>query len=102
MLRMPKYKYYFAVSDFMILSVSFIIAANIIVSEKPISQEILSTTEFFLFIALSVTVIYLFDRNNLYEINVILKRSLHLTALVKSLFFAAVTTSAIFIIFYFR
>ncbi|RPI65872.1 MAG: sugar transferase [Ignavibacteriales bacterium] len=102
MLRMPKYKYYFAISDFMILSVSFIIAANIIVSEKPKSQEILSTTEFFLFIALSVTVIYLFDRNNLYKINVILKRSLHLTALVKSLFFAVVTTSVIFIIFYFR
>jgi exopolysaccharide biosynthesis polyprenyl glycosylphosphotransferase len=97
MTRMPKYKYYFAISDFMILSVSFLISAYLMGRNK--TPEIPVQTVF-LILLLSVTILFVFEKNNLYKINVILKRTVHIAALLKSLFFASLMTFIVFILFY--
>jgi len=100
MLRMPRYKYYFAISDFMILSVAFILSAYIITLSISVdfTETGLSLPIFYLFITFSVLVIYIFDKNHLYKINVILMRTVHTTALLKSLLFASAITFVFFIL----
>jgi exopolysaccharide biosynthesis polyprenyl glycosylphosphotransferase len=102
MIRMPKYKYYFALSDFIVLSVSFLISAYLMGKNKTVGmpQTGIPIPEIVLFLVLSVSTLYVFEKNNLYKINVILKRTVHITALSKSLFFASFMTFTAFILFY--
>jgi exopolysaccharide biosynthesis polyprenyl glycosylphosphotransferase len=102
MTRMPKYKYYFAISDFMILSVSFLFSALLMGRNKTsgIIDVVIPVPTFIIFLMLSVSILYVFEKNNMYKISVILKRTVHLTALLKSLFFSALMTFMVFILFY--
>jgi exopolysaccharide biosynthesis polyprenyl glycosylphosphotransferase len=102
MIRMPKYKYYFALSDFMILSVSFLFSAYLMGKSKTplLPENGIPAVEIILFLVLSLTTLYVFDKNNLYKINVILKRRVHITGLLKSLFFASVITFMVFLLLY--
>jgi exopolysaccharide biosynthesis polyprenyl glycosylphosphotransferase len=102
MIRMPKYKYYFAISDLIVVSISFIVSSYILARNTSLEffKSGNAVHTLLLLLVLSGTVIYLFDRNNLYKINIILKRTVHMTALIKSLVFASLITFIVFIFFY--
>jgi exopolysaccharide biosynthesis polyprenyl glycosylphosphotransferase len=97
MFKLPKYKYYFALSDLLILSVSFLFAASITYQNSAFDgNEILVSSLIGIFIMVSL--VFIFELNSLYKIHLILSRSAHLTALVKALFIGMLYIVSIFFI----
>ncbi len=91
-MKYPRYKYVFAIFDFIIIMASFacskFITANIL-NRKVILDENQILTYFTLFI-FSLIFIFIFQNNNLYKINIFLTRALQLTALMKSFLFGTI------------
>lgn len=88
----PRYKYIFAISDFLSVFASFILShyvtadilnKNVYVNEN----EILTYLTFFVY---SSIFIFIFQNNNLYKINVFLTRAPHLTGLMKSFLYGTI------------
>ncbi len=91
MFKLPKYKYYFAVSDIILLTISFLFAGYIFeVLNKVSHGESLYAVQTFIILFLVLSFILIFEFNNLYKIHLILSQAAHLTALVKSLFFGII------------
>ncbi len=91
MFKLPKYKYYFALSDIILLTVSFLFAGYIFeVLNKVSHGQNIYTAQTIIILFLVLSFILIFEFNNLYKIHLILSQAAHLTALVKSLFFGII------------
>jgi len=98
MLQFPKYKYYFAIFDFIILWLSFIITAFIIYQYNNLDLAEFfnpSVNSILLFFFYSIVFIFIFQYNGLYKLNIILIRSAHLAAVIQSIFYGFVTVIVI-------
>ena len=88
--KIPKYKFYFAFADLIVLTISFISAAYLVRYDKSLSLldfVDLSYPILLLFLIATLFFILIFQINGLYKINIILNRSAHLTAVIKSLYY---------------
>ncbi len=90
MFRMEKYKYLFVVSDFLILTVALLASILLFQHKISVSGEILNFNIGFilLIIGLTFSFLFVFGANNLYKINIIITRSAHLAALLKSFWYS--------------
>ncbi len=85
-MKYPRYKYIFAVSDFIVIFFSFIISEHItadFLNRNVITYE----NEFLTFLTFSVftfVFIFLMQNNYLYKINILLTRAPQVTAIIKS------------------
>ena len=92
MRKIPKYKYFFAVSDFLILAFSFLCSAYIVRQDTNLSViDFLKVSQsiLILFFILTQIFIFIFQINGVYRVNIILNRAAHLTAIIKSLYYGA-------------
>ena len=88
--KISKYKYIFALTDIIILVLSIIISSYIVSGlfniefgsnySKPLSSVLF-------FITLLISLFIVFNQNHLYKITIILTKSAHLTAVLKSLWY---------------
>lgn len=88
--KIPKYKFYFAFADLVVLTISFISAAYLVRYDKTLNIWgfiDLSYPILLLFLVATLFFILIFQINGLYKINIILNRSAHLTAVIKSLYY---------------
>ena len=88
--KIPKYKFYFAFADLVVLTISFISAAYLVRYDKSLNIWDfidLSYPILLLFLIATLFFILIFQINGLYKINIILNRSAHLTAVIKSLYY---------------
>src|ERR1035437_4921256 len=88
--KISKYKYIFALTDFIILVSSIIISSSIIKALFKIEFGTNYSKPFFsilFFIILQTSLYIIFNLNHLYKITVILTKSAHLTAVLKSLWY---------------
>jgi len=89
-LKYPGYKYFYAVTDFLILSLSFVLSNglyNIFYLSKPFGIFNLSGEEFALLIASNIVFILIFQYFHLYKINVFLTRSAQMITIIKSMLY---------------
>lgn len=88
MFKYPKYKFYYALTDFFILILSFLLSGElieIVYSKSEIHYNYFSfQTVAYYFIA-SVVFIFIFQYYNIYKMNVFLTRAVHLVQILKSL-----------------
>jgi exopolysaccharide biosynthesis polyprenyl glycosylphosphotransferase len=94
MKKIPIYKYFFAISDFLIAILCFLSAGFIVRRNSKLSLvEFLQISSEFLAIIffLALVILLIFEFNGLYKINVILPRSMHLARLIKSILYASGT-----------
>ncbi|HVO72967.1 MAG TPA: sugar transferase [Ignavibacteriaceae bacterium] len=93
MLKIPKYKTLFFVSDILILFVSFIITDIIIKQyhKKDVIEFLEPLNVVLLLISIAILYLFIFQYNGLYKINIILVRAAHLTAVFKSIFYGFIT-----------
>jgi len=90
MRKVPKYKYSYGLLDFLVISLSFILAAYIIRTNynSDFLQFLYNSAESLLiFIFFAAVFVFIFDFNDLYKINIILTRAAHVTSLAKSYFY---------------
>ncbi len=88
-MKYPRYKYVFALFDFIIIFFSFklseyitaeVLNKNVIIGEN----KFLTYLTFFVF---TLVFIFLFQNNYLYKINILLTRASHITGIIKSFLF---------------
>lgn len=86
MIKYPKYKYFYALADFFMLCASFI--ASEYISESLFHKKILADvdlpTTHLINILFSLFLVFIFQNNNLYKINIFLSRSSQLVSIIKS------------------
>jgi len=86
LIKYPKYKYFYALADFVILCVSFI--ASEYIAERIFHKRILADvdlpTTHLINVVFSLFLIFIFQNNNLYKINIFLSRSSQLVSIIKS------------------
>src|ERR1035437_9154439 len=88
--KISKYKYIFALTDFIILVSSIIISSSIIKVLFKIEFGTNYSKPFFsilFFIILQTSLYIIFNLNHLYKTTIILTKSAHLTAVIKSLWY---------------
>ncbi|MDQ7818404.1 MAG: sugar transferase [Melioribacteraceae bacterium] len=93
-MKLPSYKYYFAIFDILISLISFYEARAVVLIYK---KEIILADYYNLFgvsylfiswsILFSLILVFIFQNNNLYKINLFLSRSAQLTVIIKSILF---------------
>lgn len=85
-MKYPKYKFVFALFDFMVVFASFILAEFITaeVLEKNVLTDDNEALTYFTFFVFSCIFILIFQNNYLYRINIFLTRAKQLTAILKS------------------
>ncbi len=98
MTNVPKYKFYFAIADLVLVSLAFILASYLVRYDK--SLEILEFLKLAypvlsLFFIAAAFFIFIFQVNGLYKINVIFNRAAHLTAIIKSLYYGTLNVVVI-------
>ncbi len=100
MVRTTKYKYFFIASDLIIFSLMLYIflSASLTMHFIEVKREDYYTA-FFLISILLLILFLIYDLNNLYNIQVILIRSAHTTAIIKSYFYLSVIIIPFSIIF---
>ena len=102
MKKVPKYKFYFVIFDFLIIALSFQTTAIFVWKTNNLSFEYFFkpfSDIFLLFAFVSIIFILAFQYNGLYKINIILNKASHLTAVIKSLFFGILTVIVLSFIF---
>ncbi|MBS1513763.1 MAG: sugar transferase [Bacteroidetes bacterium] len=86
MIKYPKYKYFYAIADFLILCASFV--ASEYISERIFHKRILADvdlpTTHLINVIFSLFFIFIFQNNNLYKINIFLSRSSQIVSIIKS------------------
>lgn len=96
--KVPKYKFYFAVFDLLVLSSAFILAAFTVRYDSALdlfSFLRVSYPILILFFIAAAFFIFIFQINGLYKINVIFNRAAHLTAIIKSLYYGTLNVVVI-------
>ena len=102
MKKIPKYKFYFVIFDFLIVAFSFQTTAIFVWrTNNPSFENFFKPfwDIFILYVVVSIIFIFVFQYNGLYRINIILNKASHLTAVIKSLFFGILTIILISFIF---
>ena len=102
MKKIPKYKFYFIVFDFLILALSFQTTAIFVWKTNIPSFEYFFKPFFYIFILFAIVstiFVFIFQYNSLYKINIILNKASHLTSIVKSLFFGVLSIIVLSFIF---
>ena len=102
MKKIPKYKFYFVIFDFLIVALSFQTTAVFVWKTNNLSFEYFFKPFFdilLLFSIVSIIFLSIFQYNGLYKINIILNKASHLTAVIKSLFFGILTIIVLSFIF---
>ena len=102
MKKIPKYKFYFVIFDFLIIALAFQTTAIFVWKTNNLSFEYFFkpfSDIFLLFAFVSIIFILAFQYNGLYKINIILNKASHLTAVIKSLFFGILTVIVLSFIF---
>lgn len=92
MKKLPGYKYFFGISDFIVVFASFIMTAYYLRVDKSLPLlDFLFTIQSLLFVLfiLSLGFIVIFRFNGLYRINIILSRAGHLVNILKALYYGA-------------
>jgi len=86
LIKYPKYKYFYALADFFIICACFI--ASEYISERIFHKRILADvdlpTTHLINVLFSLFLVFIFQNNNLYKINIFLSRSSQLIAIIKS------------------
>lgn len=91
-MKYPRYKYVFAIFDFLIVFLSFVASKYItadILNKKVILSESLTLT-YLTFIVFSAAFVFIFQNNYLYKINIFLTRAPHLAAILKSFLYGTI------------
>lgn len=96
MIKLPKYKYLFAAADLFVISLTLTFSAytvrnNYAQTLTGFIKDNLAVLIPLLF--LSLIIIFIFQLNGLYRINVILSRQTHLFRIIKALIYSAATVS---------
>ena len=102
MKKIPKYKFYFVVFDFLIIALSFQTTALFVWKTSNLSFEYFFkpfADILFLYLIISTIFAFIFQYNGLYKLNVILNKASHLTSVIKSLFFGILTIIVLSFIF---
>ena len=102
MKKIPKYKFYFVIFDFLIIALSFQTTAIFVWKTNNLSFEYFFKPFLdilFLYSIISIIFLVIFQYNGLYKINIILNKASHLTAVIKSLFFGILTIIVLSFIF---
>lgn len=95
MKKIPKYKFYFVASDFVIIALAFLATAFFVwkgsddLSFSYFEKPFLDILILYLIIATIFT--FIFQYNGLYRINIILVRTSHLIGIIKSVFYGILT-----------
>ncbi len=103
MTRLPKYKYFFAASDVAVTMATVLITlliSNTLPSVRLIADNSNSGTLLIVTSTIAALLLFVFFINNLYKINIIITRSAHLTALLKSVwyFILIAALSSVFVV----
>jgi undecaprenyl-phosphate galactose phosphotransferase len=89
-IKYPKYKYFYALADFLIVCASFV--ASEYISERVFNKRILAEvdlpTTHLINVVFSLFIIFIFQNNNLYKINIFLSRSTQLVSIIKSFLYS--------------
>ncbi len=93
-MKIAKYKYFFLLSDLIIISTTLMITSILLSFEKNVAPQNLELydVQYILLLVLAAGFVFIFSSNNLYKINVILVRSAHLTGVIKSVLYLLVIT----------
>ncbi len=92
MIKPSKYKYYYATSDFLILLFSFLLSLYLVQIKNNFNSfdfAKLFQPAIIIFVVFTILFITIFHANSLYTIHMILTKTEHLTALVKSILYGA-------------
>jgi len=98
MTKVPKYKFYFAIADMVLVSIAFLISSYLVRYDKGLELfDFLKLTYpvLSLFFIATAFFIFIFQINGLYKINVIFNRAAHLTAIIKSLYYGTLNVVVI-------
>lgn len=92
MKKTPLYKYFFGISDVLVLFISFFFA--VFVLRRNSSLGIIEFAKesvgiLLLLFALSILFVFIFQFNSLFRLNIILNRAAHLTGIIKALYYGA-------------
>ncbi len=94
MKKIPLYKYIFGITDIFVLFASFFIAMYLL-RRDPATGFIEFTNAaqnlILIFFLVSIFFVAIFNFNGLYRLNIILTRALHLTHIMKALYYGALT-----------
>ncbi len=91
-MNMPKYKYLFIISDILIISTIYLFTILAIKEFTGLNIDLIKTNTSPIILASSLIIVELliFSYNNLYKLSLVLVKSAHLTAIMKSLLFTLV------------
>jgi exopolysaccharide biosynthesis polyprenyl glycosylphosphotransferase len=102
-MKYPRYKIVLAVIDFCVLCFSFVVALQrhgvFAVRDLPWYSFLLSPEAFF-FLLTAGAIIFFFQSNNLYKINIVLSRSLQLVVILHSFFYIMIGLAAVAFFFH--
>ena len=102
MKKIPKYKFYFVIFDYLISALAFQTTAIFVWKTNNLSFEYFFKPFFdifFLYAVVTTIFTFVFQYNGLYKINIILNKASHLTAVIKSLFFGILTIIVLSFVF---
>lgn len=90
MKKIPLYKFYFLIADFLIFAIAFAFTAYITWNNGEIDRSFLLKPFYhiiLLYLIISIILALTFQYNGLYKINIILMKPSHLTQVIKSIFY---------------
>lgn len=90
-MKISRYKYYFAITDFLLITVSFFLSGYILQNNHTGFWEFVesSLTVAGVFILIPLLYVLIFAMNHLYQVSIIKARSKHLAGVLKSLIYGA-------------
>ncbi len=94
MKKIPLYKYIFGITDVFVLFVSFLTAMYLLRRDPAIGFIVFTNAAqdlILIFFLVSILFVTIFNFNGLYRLNIILTRALHLTHIMKALYYGALT-----------
>lgn len=88
MIKLPKYKYIFALLDLILVNISLYLSVYFVeLYQNKIIVTRLSIEEIVIFSLVSLTFTFIFQSNNLYKIHLIYGKTSQLTAIIRSFFY---------------
>ncbi len=90
-LKLPKYKYFLAVTDAVLIFFTFLLTHYfVILLHNSSYSSFFHPIAILIFLFYSFIYVFIFQSNNLYKLNVFLTIALHLTEIIRSLFYGSV------------
>jgi exopolysaccharide biosynthesis polyprenyl glycosylphosphotransferase len=94
MKKIPLYKYIFGITDVFVLFTSFLTAMYLLRRDPAMGFIVFTNAAqdlILIFFLVSILFVTIFNFNGLYRLNIILTRALHLTHIMKALYYGALT-----------